>query len=1092
MVSMGAFSLLCRELREKLAEVGVERETEIQEKAIPLILEGRSVLLIAPAGWGKTEAAVLPVLHMMREVKEAGVKLLYITPLRSLNRDLLNRVARYAHALGFRVGVRHGDTSSGEREAQARHPPDVLITTPESLQAILPGRMMRAALRAVRWVVVDEVHEFLESKRGSQLAVLLERVREVCGGFQVIGLSATIGSPESVAEFLAGGGAKPEVVSLDIGKRVEIRVEYHEPSGEDASSAEKVGVNPWLLARARRIVELAKASGRVLVFTNTRSTAELLSRVIAELSPDVEFGTHHSSLSRDIRVEVESSLKSGFLLGVVCTSSLQLGIDIGELELVVQYGSPRTVTNLLQRVGRAGHRAWKKSSGVVLAETPLDVAESLAIVRLAKRGWLEKPRIPEKPLDVLAVQLAGLTLDGRRSLREVYDVVRRAYPYRKLTVDELKEVVKALGWSEQHGRLVAKRGVWRYYYENLSVISEREEVEVVDDRGQIVGYMDPRFVALYLSEGEAVVFQGKVWIVAEISRDKVKLAPSREHMGEIPWWEGETIPVPKEVADEVFEVLREASEEPGDYARAAESLARYEAVDYQAALSLIKLARGTLQALGVLPSRDIMVAEKVGDSIAFYYPLGRRGAEALGRAAAFKAASLVGRPVGLRISPYGFVIEGVEELSPREALPSPGEFEEALSSSLRYTPLLKLAVSEVAGRLGAREEAEKLLDLSPEQLAAAIDGTALLKQAIGDIQHKYLDAGVAKEVLERIHDGSIRLRVAERDEPTPLFTEVSSRFPEVVRPSSISSLPASGSLRDRVVAELSRSPLSAYELSRRLGAPLKDVLDLLVQLKDEGAVRDVLVPDAMARIWVLRKKGIESARVAVSELIELRSKIRADRISSVSSLIRALDMLGAVSPRRLLKMTGSSSEDFREALQRALESRRAVLVHTLAGGQLILLSEQFSSYVMGVKPFKMSKLSEVTAELLKIMGAATAEELARRLGESTRSVRRSLAELQALGHAVCYGREWKYRRRVESWEWRPHGLLLLLLKSGPKTLGYLARVCNASRDEVLEALESTRQVVKLIVRGRGVRRVLYCLRSHFNAILEARERSRPR
>src|SRR5205807_744844 len=340
-----AFSTLKPSVLQRLEKEGFLEASPIQELAIPAILSGENVLLIAPTGTGKTLAAILPVLDRLIEAraegKPRGISVLYVTPLRALNRDLLRRLEEMGKDLDIKIQVRHGDTPISARSRQAKSPPDVMITTPETLQAILIGKRMKEHLRSVRWVVVDEVHELATDERGVQLSFALERLIELTGvEFQRIGLSAQIQA---------------------IGAGLAVRV-------------------------------------------------------------------HHGSLSRELREEAEKEFQEGKLKALICTSSLELGIDIGSVDFIIQYTSPRETTRLVQRVGRSGHTLGGTSRGVILTINTDDILESAVLIQRAREGRLERPIIHEKAYDVLAHQIIGLLLQkGRMTVEEISEVVHRSY-----------------------------------------------------------------------------------------------------------------------------------------------------------------------------------------------------------------------------------------------------------------------------------------------------------------------------------------------------------------------------------------------------------------------------------------------------------------------------------------------------------------------------------------------------------------------------------------------------------------------------------------------------------------------------------------
>ncbi|MEM4766458.1 MAG: DEAD/DEAH box helicase, partial [Nitrososphaerota archaeon] len=377
--------------------------TEPQREAIPKILAGKNLLLMAPTGTGKTEAALLPILSkLLVEARAPGIKVIYITPLRALNRDLLERIEWWAQRLDLRTAVRHGDTGPRERRIQTLEPPDILITTPETLQVILTGRVLRNHLKGVRWVIVDEIHELATDKRGAQLSVGLERLTRITGrDFQRIGLSATIGDPGTIAEFLVGVGRSCEIVKVPVARSTSITVLYPELEDDDKVLAESIGVYPDVAARLRIIRELVESHNSTLIFTNTRPLAEILTNRFRVWDEQMRIGIHHGSLSKTTRISAEEALKTGKLAGIVCTSSLELGIDVGRIDLVIQYNSPREVTRLIQRVGRSGHGVGRVAKGVVIAIDSDDALEAMVIARRAMLEQLEEPEIPVKCYDAL-------------------------------------------------------------------------------------------------------------------------------------------------------------------------------------------------------------------------------------------------------------------------------------------------------------------------------------------------------------------------------------------------------------------------------------------------------------------------------------------------------------------------------------------------------------------------------------------------------------------------------------------------------------------------------------------------------------------
>ncbi len=441
--------MVFRLLHPKVYEVvkkRFERPTLPQEVAIPKILEEKNVLLQAPVSTGKTEAAILPVLSKIVEKKLSPIAALYITPLRALNRDMLSRLLWWCEELGLEIAVRHGDTSVRERKLQAEFPTHLLILTPETLQAILPGKKMRKHLSNVRFVIIDELHELAESKRGTQLAVALERLREVSRGFKVIGLSATMGNLEEMAKLISPN-EDIETLRVEFPKGFEVKVILPDEKPKK-KYPEKLAssLSPSSLSRLECIDDLIKVSkGNVLVFTNTREFAEILSNRLKLLDASLKLEVHHSSLSRDVRMKVEREFKEGKLEAIVCTSSLELGIDIGSIEKVIQYSSPRQVTQAIQRIGRSGHALHKVSKGILIPVDEDDVFECAVIGKRVLEKRLEATRFHKNSLDVLSHQIVGILVEhGSMEAEKVYEIVRRSYPYKELRFQEFLWVCKFL------------------------------------------------------------------------------------------------------------------------------------------------------------------------------------------------------------------------------------------------------------------------------------------------------------------------------------------------------------------------------------------------------------------------------------------------------------------------------------------------------------------------------------------------------------------------------------------------------------------------------------------------------------------------
>jgi ATP-dependent Lhr-like helicase len=771
---VNAFDLLSLQINSMLREQAILQPTLPQERAIPLILDNENVLLIAPTGTGKTEAASLPILDKiltkkeMQGEKSPGIKAIYITPLRALNRDMLRRFDEWGRRLKISIAVRHGDTGQSERRKQSLHPPDLLITTPETLQVMLTGKRLRHNLRTVRSVIVDEVHELASSKRGSQLSVLLERLVELSGEFQRIGLSATVGSPEEVARLLCGTHRPCQIVRADVERFTQFRVVSPQPIKADYALAGHLECEPKLAAQIRWIRDAVR-SKKCLIFVNTRQAAEVLGSRFRQLGEPI--GIHHGSLSVEARVEAEEAFKGGQLKGLICTSSMELGIDIGDVDHVIQYSSPRQVARLLQRVGRSGHGIGRMASGTIIATSPDDVAEACAISRRAGEGILEEIEVHQKPMDVLANQLVGLELDfDDIYLERILQIISRAYPFRDLKTAELEEVASQI---EEHrltrlydGQLQRTRKARQYYYENLSMIPDEKRFKIYDIVGRKpVGTLDEAFVINFAKPGATFVARGEIWEITEIEEDEIKVVPI-QRSGEIPSWSGEEIPVPFEVAQEVGQireaigVILESEPELEGERQAVDFLTGKYPLDHEAAEELVELIKRQVKDHLPVPDHQQMVIEADGSSAVINSCLGHKANDTLGRAITAILSAKFGSSVAMDIDPYriGLTLPKnmmAEEIARMLEEMEPDHIEPILEMTLKNTTLLRWKMVHVARKFGALSRDIDYQKISIAKLLGVFEGTPMYREALREIYHDRLDLKRAKKVLEKLGRGEI-------------------------------------------------------------------------------------------------------------------------------------------------------------------------------------------------------------------------------------------------------------------------------------------------------------------------------------------------
>ena len=545
---------------EKFRKEGFSSLTAIQRKALPVISRKINCLLVAPTGSGKTEAAVLPVFTMLVNQKSPGkmIRAMYITPLRALNNDVLRRIVRYAQSEGLRVEIRHGDTTVLARKKIVENPPDVLITTPESLAVVLTSEKMLASLKNLQWVIVDEVHELVANERGAHLSLSIERL-QAASSQQItrIGLSATVGNLREAAQFVSGAATRNAVLVDSASRGYDIDVRFVKGSLNNVAH--------FII----EYIKINKIEGSILLFTNTRDEAEYLGTILKNQN-EIKVDVHHGSLSKEMREETEHTLRSGEAGIVVCTSSLELGLDIGSVDLVIHYGSPRQVSKLMQRIGRSRHKKKSFAKGLVVTNNPDDEIEALAIIRRMKKGSIEEQKMHEGALDVMAHHLVGLAMQTHDPIKVeyAYDLIRRAYPFRNISLFDIKSCLDILAshnvirYDRDNDTYLRKIKAYKYYFENLSMIPHVLKFEVIDSISKRrIGTLDQQFVGDYGEKGNVFVLKGSQWRVLAVDEARlvVNVEPLRGAAINIPYWVGEMIPVDFKTAKEVGEIRSQAS-----------------------------------------------------------------------------------------------------------------------------------------------------------------------------------------------------------------------------------------------------------------------------------------------------------------------------------------------------------------------------------------------------------------------------------------------------------------------------------------------------------------------------------------------------
>jgi ATP-dependent Lhr-like helicase len=735
----------CQLTVNKFGKEGFDSLTVIQEKALPVITRKVNCLLVAPTGSGKTEAAVLPVFAILssdQRTYKGKIRAIYITPLRALNNDVLRRIIKYAESENLRIQIRHGDTTVLAKKKIVENPPDILITTPESLAVILTSEKMLDALSSLEWIIVDEIHELISNERGAHLSIGLERLQAASlQRVTRIGLSATLGNLDEAAKFISGTNRKHAVIVDNSVRKYDIDVKFIKGSINDV---------------AHFVIEYVKSNriaGSVLLFTNTRDEAEYIGTILKNQN-DIKVDVHHGSLSKDVREDTEVRLREGLVDIVVCTSSLELGLDIGSVELVIHYGSPRQVSKLMQRIGRSRHTQGNSAKGLIVTNNPDDEIEALAIIRRMRRRSIEEQVMHNQALDVVAHHLVGLALQTRNPIRleDAFDLITQAYPFSKINFYDIEGCVDILDangiikYEREEGLYKRRIKAYKFYFENLSMIPYVLKFEVIDSiSNRRIGTLDQQFVGDYGEKGNVFVLKGSQWRVISVDerRMQVNVEPLHGIAINVPYWVGETIPVDYETAEEVG-LLRN-----------------------QAAKKVIKLCASstiedTLNSIKVIPdSKNIVVESSIAkNTVIIHSTFGTKVNNTLASLLSAILSSKLGYEVETKSDPYRIMLSSTAKIGKghiESVFNDTYDFEPVIIASFTGTHHINWKVWMVAKRFGmiSREAVydRKVARLIYDRYAK----TPISKESIRELLHDKYDISQTQKVLADLKDGIIKL-----------------------------------------------------------------------------------------------------------------------------------------------------------------------------------------------------------------------------------------------------------------------------------------------------------------------------------------------
>ncbi|MFI4993970.1 MAG: DEAD/DEAH box helicase, partial [Solirubrobacterales bacterium] len=1009
--------------------------TEAQAKAWPAIARGEHVLLSAPTGSGKTLAAFLWALDRLStdggagaQAPSRGTRVVYVSPLKALAYDIERNLRVPLRGIGaedVRVGIRTGDTPQRERAAMMRKPPDILITTPESLYLILTSQA-RAMLSGVEAVIVDEIHAVAHSKRGSHLALTLERLESQAGRkIQRIGLSATQNPLEEIGRFLVGPGREVTIVDAGARKQLDLRIEVPVDSMSEPDAAppdqERDPLEPVIGGESTRnsiwpaiypeLLKLVKGHNSTIVFVNNRRSAERVALRLNELAQEEIARAHHGSLAREERTKVEELLKAGELPCLVATSSLELGIDMGAVDLVLQIESPKSVARGLQRIGRAGHGVGEVSRGRIFPKFRGDLLECAVVARRMHEGLIEPTVVPRNALDVLAQQIVAIAVAAEPAgekdketaagvcVDDLHALITRTHSYAELSRELLENVLDMLDgrypskefgelrarivWDRVAGTIRARKGSRQLAIANAGTIPDRGLYAVTLPDGRRVGELDEEMV-YEARPGQAFLLGASTWRIEEIGRDRVIVTPAPGAPGAVPFWKGDSIGRPKELGEAIGAFARWAVEQP------AEVLEREYDLDKRAARNLLDYLREQQVATRVIPSERTIVVERFRDEIGDWRvcvlsPYGGRVHAAWGLALTARIRERLHLEADVISSDDGIVLHlpdlDADEL---EALPSAAELvlveadevEQAVTAELGGSALFGARFRENAGRalLIPRAYPGKRTPLWQQRLKA---------QNLLEVAERYADFPIVLETYRECLKDVLDVPGLEG-----LLRGLHSREISLVEVETQTASPfASSLLFDYVATYMYEGDTPNAE---RKAAALSLDRDLLRELLGQEELRELIDPGALER---------------VEDDLQHRSEItRATGRDGLHDVLRRVGDLtaGEVSGR---VFEGIQSEELLFELER---ERRAIRVR-VGGEERFIAADEAGLYrdALGVVPpggLPEAFLEDVddalrvlVARYARTHGPFTTEEVRTRYGVDASSM---LRELERAGDIV--------------------------------------------------------------------------------------------
>ena len=804
------FKILVPEIRQWFKEK-FGKFTPPQRYAVMEIHNGNNILISSPTGSGKTFAAFLAAINELLLLAKKGeledrIYVLYVSPLKALNNDIERNLkeplkeiySKFDIKEKIRIAVRTGDTTPNERQKQIRKTPHILITTPESLAIILNAPRFSQKLKRIKWIIVDEIHALADNKRGAHLSLSLERLVYNMEKEPIrIGLSATIHPMKEIAKFLVGEGRSCLIVDVSFIKKMDLEVIspvddlIYTPSNELSNELYKL------------LYKLIKEHRTTLIFTNTRSATERVVFHLKSRSKDLEgkIEAHHGSLSRDVRLSVEERLKNGELKCVVSSTSLELGIDIGYIDLVVLLGSPKSVTRALQRIGRSGHFLHEVSKGRIIVLDRDDLVECVVLANEARKGRLDKIKIPENALDVLAQHIVGMAIEKKWRVDEALKLIRRAYPYRNLPKRDLLKLLHYLAgeyeeledrkvygkiWFDEDEEIFGRRGkmVRPIYYLNTGTIPDEVAIKVYTTDWKFVGKVEEPF-AERLKKGDIFVLAGNTYEYVGSRDMNIFVIPRPDSSPTIPSWFSEQLPLSFDLAMEISKFRAKMEKMLKEGRNVVKYLVKNYKIDEKTAKAIENYFLEQMH-FEVPNHKKIVVEifEKDGYRyLVFHTLVGRKANEALSRIFAYRITKKYGLNVRIAITDNGFAImypswkREIEEEDIKKLFTTKNMIDD-LKNALKNTEILKRRFRHVATRsllilknyLGHEMSVEKqqrnasilfkvVNEIDPEFPA--------LKETYREIMEDSMDIENAIKYVKKVEKGEIEVKITYNPLPSP-------------------------------------------------------------------------------------------------------------------------------------------------------------------------------------------------------------------------------------------------------------------------------------------------------------------------------------